>query len=88
MKKASRKWAAILDAVARRREVRMQAVRGQEALWEEVSSILYHHDPIGLNFETNPDEYDDDTLVYPGRGLPTTLGDERPQIPAWRERGW
>ena len=34
------------------------------------------------------DIYGDDTVVHPGHGLPTTLGDERPQIPAWRERGW
>jgi glyoxylase-like metal-dependent hydrolase (beta-lactamase superfamily II) len=30
----------------------------------------------------------DETWVYPGHGDDTTLGDERPSIPAWRERGW
>lgn len=30
----------------------------------------------------------DDTWVYPGHGDDTTLGTERPSLPAWRERGW
>ena len=32
--------------------------------------------------------YGDDTVVYPGHGDDTTLGDERPHIEEWRERGW
>lgn len=34
------------------------------------------------------DVYDDSTVVYPGHGDDTTLGAERPNLPAWRERGW
>ncbi|WP_344171338.1 MBL fold metallo-hydrolase [Kribbella lupini] len=30
----------------------------------------------------------DETWVYPGHGADTTLGTERPHLPAWRERGW
>ena len=30
----------------------------------------------------------DETWVYPGHGDDTTLGDERPHLPEWRERGW
>ncbi len=30
----------------------------------------------------------DATWVYPGHGADTTLGTERPSLPAWRERGW
>jgi glyoxylase-like metal-dependent hydrolase (beta-lactamase superfamily II) len=30
----------------------------------------------------------DDTWVYPGHGNDTTLGDERPHLGEWRERGW
>ncbi len=30
----------------------------------------------------------DPTWVYPGHGADTTLGAERPSLPAWRERGW
>lgn len=32
--------------------------------------------------------YDDRTWVYPGHGTDTTLGAERPSLPAWRARGW
>ncbi|PYG02136.1 Glyoxylase, beta-lactamase superfamily II [Georgenia satyanarayanai] len=32
--------------------------------------------------------YPDDTVVWPGHGLPTTLGVERPHLAEWRERGW
>ncbi|MEU4130304.1 MBL fold metallo-hydrolase [Streptomyces wuyuanensis] len=35
-------------------------------------------------FDALPDE----TWVYPGHGNDTTLGDERPHLPEWRERGW
>ncbi len=34
------------------------------------------------------DQLPDDTVVHPGHGDPTTLGHERPHLPAWRERGW
>ncbi len=30
----------------------------------------------------------DDTLVHPGHGNGTTLGDERPHLQQWRARGW
>lgn len=30
----------------------------------------------------------DSTWVYPGHGLDTTLGAERPHLTEWRERGW
>ena len=30
----------------------------------------------------------DETWVYPGHGDDTTLGEERPKIPEWEERGW
>jgi glyoxylase-like metal-dependent hydrolase (beta-lactamase superfamily II) len=32
--------------------------------------------------------FGDDTVVHPGHGDDTTLGTERPQLPAWRARGW
>lgn len=34
------------------------------------------------------DVYDDDTVVLPGHGAPTTLGAERPHLREWAERGW
>ncbi|RJN31365.1 MBL fold metallo-hydrolase [Nesterenkonia natronophila] len=33
-------------------------------------------------------QYDDDTIIHPGHGDPTTLGAERPKLAQWRERGW
>src|SRR5690606_4430385 len=30
----------------------------------------------------------DETVVHPGHGDSTTLGAERPHLPAWRARGW
>jgi glyoxylase-like metal-dependent hydrolase (beta-lactamase superfamily II) len=32
--------------------------------------------------------YRDSTVVYPGHGDDTTLGNERPHLNEWRERGW
>jgi glyoxylase-like metal-dependent hydrolase (beta-lactamase superfamily II) len=34
------------------------------------------------------DRLPDETWVYPGHGRDTTLGDERPHLAEWRERGW
>lgn len=33
-------------------------------------------------------EYPDETVVHPGHGDPTTLGEERPHLEEWRERRW
>lgn len=32
--------------------------------------------------------YPDTTIVHPGHGTSTTIGDERPSLGAWRARGW
>lgn len=34
------------------------------------------------------DVYEDDAVVWPGHGAPTTLGVERPQLGEWELRGW
>jgi glyoxylase-like metal-dependent hydrolase (beta-lactamase superfamily II) len=34
------------------------------------------------------DRLPDESWVYPGHGGDTTLGDERPHLAEWRERGW
>jgi glyoxylase-like metal-dependent hydrolase (beta-lactamase superfamily II) len=40
------------------------------------------------SIETHLFTLSDDTLVLPGHGLDTTIGTERPSLPAWRARGW
>jgi glyoxylase-like metal-dependent hydrolase (beta-lactamase superfamily II) len=34
------------------------------------------------------EQYPDESLVLPGHGATTTLGAERPNLEAWRSRGW
>jgi glyoxylase-like metal-dependent hydrolase (beta-lactamase superfamily II) len=41
-------------------------------------------DVVGKIFDRLPDE----TWVYPGHGNDTTLGEERPHLQEWHERGW
>lgn len=43
-----------------------------------------YHDVRTKLFDAMPDE----TWIYPGHGGDTTLGDERPHLDEWRERGW
>jgi glyoxylase-like metal-dependent hydrolase (beta-lactamase superfamily II) len=45
------------------------------SLMDDLESRVFHPLPDG-------------TWVYPGHGDDTTLGTERPSIPAWRTRGW
>ena len=46
-----------------------------ESLWRDVATRIF-------------DRYPDDTVVWPGHGLPTTLGVERPHLQEWHDRGW
>lgn len=32
--------------------------------------------------------HSDETIILPGHGLDTTLGEERPEVETWRARGW
>ena len=34
------------------------------------------------------DAFPDDTQIFPGHGLPTTIGAERPHLDEWIARGW
>lgn len=34
------------------------------------------------------DRFPDPTWVYPGHGNDTTLGEQRPHLGEWRQRGW
>ncbi|MGW4704361.1 MBL fold metallo-hydrolase [Streptomyces sp. NPDC004285] len=49
---------------------------------EAFASLI--HDVETKLFAALPDE----SWVYPGHGRDTTLGDERPHLAEWRERGW
>jgi glyoxylase-like metal-dependent hydrolase (beta-lactamase superfamily II) len=55
---------------------------GRTTTPEEFDSLL-----TGLEIRVF-DIYGDDTVVYPGHGDDTTLGEERPRLAEWRERGW
>jgi glyoxylase-like metal-dependent hydrolase (beta-lactamase superfamily II) len=59
--------------------------------------------PGGAGRTTSPDDFEslmydlqtkvfdrlpDETWFYPGHGNDSTLGQERPDLPAWRARGW
>jgi len=46
------------DEVSLHREERKRLSSSYKRLLNEVSAILFRHDPIGINFEDNPDEYD------------------------------
>jgi hypothetical protein len=39
------------------RENRKRLKERYRSLYDEILSILFRHDPIGINFETNTDEY-------------------------------
>jgi glyoxylase-like metal-dependent hydrolase (beta-lactamase superfamily II) len=49
---------------------------------ENFRSLL--HDVETKLFDRLPDE----TWFYPGHGNDSTLGEQRPHLPEWRERGW
>ena len=50
-------WARRSAAIAEARVAREQALVGQEGLVAQVEALLFRHDPIGINFEDNTDEY-------------------------------
>ena len=47
------------------REERRRALAPHQHLVDEVSALLFRHDPLGINYERNTDEYDPeaDTIV-------------------------
>ena len=66
-------WERIQDEVRRARQSRFEQTVTQRDLVDAVSQILFRADPVGINFETNTDEYDAEaeTIVI---GLPSTRG--------------
>ena len=51
-------WDAISTRVQTETATRKTAVEPDRELADTVSAILFAHDPIGINFEENTDEYD------------------------------
>jgi hypothetical protein len=51
-------WDTASAQVAARKEARLRAVGPHRHFADDVSAILFRHDPIGINFEVNTDEYD------------------------------
>ena len=37
-------------------------------LFDSVTALLFRHDPLGINFKVNPDEYDRNTQILPRLG--------------------
>lgn len=52
--------------------------------WSDPDFELLYGDVTSRLF----DKFADDTVVWPGHGLPTTLGTERPHLPEWYARRW
>ena len=52
--------------------------------WGDKEAFAQIIDSIKNKLFTQPD----DTVVYPGHGKDTTLGDEKPHLQEWIDRGW
>lgn len=52
--------------------------------WQEGDFTQLIDDVTSRVFEV----YADSTVIYPGHGDDTVLGEERPHLAEWRERGW
>jgi hypothetical protein len=58
------------------REERAALSRSYKDLLDEVSAILFRHDPIGINFEDNTDEYDSEAgTILPRLKVGMTVGE-------------
>ena len=61
----------------RERRKRREAVRRQYTdLFDEIEAILFRHDPIGINFEVNPDEYEPEVGTILLRAINATSVEE------------
>ncbi|WP_245645671.1 hypothetical protein [Pseudonocardia acaciae] len=50
-------WRELQARVVAQQETRRRQLAGQSALVARLEELLYRHDPIGLNFGHNADEY-------------------------------
>lgn len=75
----------------RLREERQRIAQHHGALLSEMSAILFRHDPIGINFEDNTDEYDAEAATIlkrlrPGIGLGEAQRIVHEEFVQWFER--
>ena len=69
-------------AIAIRRWRRDRVKKRYRSLFNEVSMILFQHDPIGINFETNADEYEPEVgTILPRLRRCRSARDVRAMIP-------
>lgn len=50
-------WRGVQDDVVRARETRQRLLAGRQRLVASLEDVLFRHDPIGINFGHNTDEY-------------------------------
>lgn len=58
-RRADAEWAAASAEIRRARQQRERAIAslGQQTTVQWLEALLFRHDPIGINFEDNTDEY-------------------------------
>lgn len=54
---ADPEWSRMQAEIAGAKEDRTRLLAGKESLVADLEAILFRHDPIGINFEDNTDEY-------------------------------
>jgi hypothetical protein len=64
------------EEMQRLREERKRLSTTYKALFGEISAILFRHDPIGINFDDNTDEYDAEAGTILGRLRPNASVEE------------
>ena len=87
------------DEVRLHREERKRLSSSYKLLLNEISAILFRHDPIGINFRDNTDEYDPEAGTILPRLRPDLSAEEataivheefvrwfEPETTGWQER--
>ena len=68
-------WTRQSAAIAEARASREQALVGQEGMVAQIEELLFRHDPVGINFEENTDEYRAEAQTVTMR-LPETTSED------------
>ena len=54
---AEAQWRELQSGIVEERRTRQEHLAGQQRFVGDLEALLFHHDPIGINFEENTDEY-------------------------------